>query len=192
MIKSKMPQKIYHYYEKKIGPFINLSDLPLEKANMIMDDIRQKGDSFVAQRTPDYLVKRFMLKDKARELFISKGGKPERLRPHYLTLGSCMNEFKTLWFKECKELEIPLSAISSGAVSFTYGDLFPCMYAPDNKPWRRQVYTLEEIESVVEKYGLPQEWNPDGKQGIVRYIEAQLWIDVENGSGAKKSFIYII
>jgi hypothetical protein len=52
------------------------------------------------------------------------------------------------------------------------------MFAPEDKPWRRQVYTLNEIRWVVEQYGLPQEWNPDGKQGIERYIEAQLWIDV--------------
>lgn len=175
---SKMPETLCHYYERNIGPFINLSDLPLEKAQQVLDEIRHKGDSFAAQRGLDYLPKRFNLEDKARELFIVKGGKPVRRRPHYLTLGNCMYEFKTWWYKECEEFLLPLSSISPDVVSFTYGDLFPCMFAPEDKPWRRQVYTLDEICKIVEEYGLPQEWNPDGKQGIERYVEAQLWIDV--------------
>lgn len=178
MSKNLTPDIICHYYEKSIGPLVNLSDLVLEDAEAVLDEIRRNGDTFAAKRNKDYLSIRFDLEDKARALFIAKGGKPVRHRPHYFTLGSCLNEFKTWWFKECEELVLPLSSVSSDVLSFTYGDLFPCMFAPEDKPWRRQVYTLEEIGGVVDQYGLPQKWNYDGKQGIERYIEVQLWADV--------------
>ncbi len=48
----------------------------------------------------------------------------------------------------------------------------------DGKPYRRQVYTLAELPELVAQYGLPQNWNPDGKQGPDRYVEAQIWSDV--------------
>ena len=47
----------------------------------------------------------------------------------------------------------------------------------DGKEYRRKVYTYEEIIKVIEKYGLPQEWNAEGKFGPERYIEAHLWSD---------------
>ena len=38
---------LYHYFEKEIGPFKNLSDLSDEKANEILDDIKKnKKESF--------------------------------------------------------------------------------------------------------------------------------------------------
>ncbi len=65
----------------------------------------------------------------------------------------------------------------SARVSFTYGDTFPAMRFGDGKPYRRQVYTLAELPDLVVMYGLPQEWNADGKGGPDRYIEAQVWYD---------------
>ena len=70
MPKNIMPKMLFHYYEKSIGPFVNLSDLPLEEAEKVLNDIRCKGDTFAAQRKPDYLSKRFNLGDKARELYL--------------------------------------------------------------------------------------------------------------------------
>jgi hypothetical protein len=46
----------------------------------------------------------------------------------------------------------------------------------DSKPYRGQVYTLDELE-LIRLYGLPQDWNPDGEFGPDRYIEAQVWDD---------------
>ena len=36
---------------------------------------------------------------------------------------------------------------------------------------------FEEIPTIIEKYGYPQEWNADGKYGPERYIEAHIWTD---------------
>jgi hypothetical protein len=48
----------------------------------------------------------------------------------------------------------------------------------DGKPYRGQVYIESELGEIIGRYGLPQEWNPDGKGGPERYIEAQVWDDV--------------
>ena len=45
----------------------------------------------------------------------------------------------------------------------------------DGKEYRKQIYTYEEILGVIEKYGMPQDWNDDGSHGPERYIEAHVW-----------------
>ena len=35
----------------------------------------------------------------------------------------------------------------------------------------------EECEKIIDKYGLPQDWNPDGKYGPERYVEVHVWSD---------------
>ena len=47
----------------------------------------------------------------------------------------------------------------------------------DGKAYSEKVYTLEEIEQIIYIYGLPQEWNNEGKNGPERYIEVQVWDD---------------
>ena len=47
----------------------------------------------------------------------------------------------------------------------------------DNKEYRRKLYTYEEIIKIIEKYGLPQNYNDDGKYGAERYVEAHIWCD---------------
>lgn len=170
-----MIKRLYHYYEHKIGPFVNLSDLPLDEAKKIQSEINQKGAVFASKRDDNYLEIRRELEDKVRDLFIAKGGKPKRSRPNYMTLGPC--PWLLEWYVDGRELSIPLSSFSKDVISFTYGDTFPAMRYKDGKPYRGVVYTVNEIADVVRKYGLPQEWNPDGTKGPERYIEAQIWTD---------------
>ncbi|BBH24673.1 hypothetical protein Back11_60180 [Paenibacillus baekrokdamisoli] len=47
----------------------------------------------------------------------------------------------------------------------------------DGKPYRNQVYTIDEIYNVINEFGLPQDWNPEGQNGPERYIEVQIWDD---------------
>ena len=42
---------------------------------------------------------------------------------------------------------------------------------------KKQLATYEEILKIIDKYGLPQDWNDDGKHGQERYIEAHIWSD---------------
>jgi hypothetical protein len=171
-----VPDFLSHYYEASDGPFRNLSDLPLAEAETLLETIRQgDGRRFAGQRKPDYLAIRRDLETRVRQLFIGRGGRPRRERPHYLILGAC--GWLLDWYPQGRELRIPLSAFEAGIVSFTYGDTFPAMRYQDGKAYRGQVYTLAELPALVQQYGLPQAWNAAGKLGPERYIEAQVWAD---------------
>jgi hypothetical protein len=170
-----VPIFLTHYYEKATGPFQSLSDLPMEQAEALLDGIRREGRVFASQRKEDYLAIRRELEGQIRSIFLAKGGQPGRLTPHYLILGAC--PWLKAWYREGCEAIILLRDVDPQMVSFTYGDSFPAMRYQDGRPYRGQVYTLAEIPGVICKYGLPQEWNPDGLRGPERYIEAQVWDD---------------
>ncbi len=133
------PDFLCHYYEAEKGPFLNLSDFAPAEAEQVLDQIRQRGDIFASKRSPDYLTIRRELETKVRQLFIAKGGRPVRERPHYMILGAC--SWLIDWYKNGRELWVPLTAFHPEIVSFTYGDTFPAMRYQDGKPYRRQVYT---------------------------------------------------
>jgi hypothetical protein len=172
-----LPDHLYHYYEASQGPFRNLSDLPLPEAERIMNELRQAGKTFASKRTIEYLRVRRELEDIVRTAFVSKGGKPDRPRPHYMILGRC--PWLLSWYQQGKELSIPIEAFRPETLSFTYGDAFPAMRCDDGRPYRRQVYTLAEIPDLVARFGLPQDWNADGQLGPERYIEVQVWVNID-------------
>ncbi|MDP4147229.1 MAG: GNAT family N-acetyltransferase [Bacillota bacterium] len=174
--KTSMPKYLYHYYEASVGPFKSLTDLPLEEAEKILEDIRQEGITYASKRSKDYIVLRRGLEEKVRNLFVAKGGRPSRKTPHSMTLGEC--SWIKQWYKNPQEIKIPVSAFDPLKISFTYGDIFPAMRYDDGKPYFGKVYTLEEIEQVIQTHGLPQEWNSDGKYGPKRYIEVQVWDNI--------------
>ena len=171
----RVPDFLSHYYEKSAGPFSNLSMLPIEQAEEILAEIRRNGNRFASQRSSDYLNKRLALETKIRKLFEEKGGQPTLARPPYLILGS--SPWLKSWYVDGQELQIKLSLVPVECVSFTYGDSFPSMNYNDAKPYREQVYTASDLGEIIRLYRLPQEWNPDGKAGPERYIEAQVWDD---------------
>lgn len=173
---TTFPDFLCHYYEAKIGPFVNLSDLPLVEAETYLENIRQSKLIFASQRSKDYLTIRRALEERIRTLFIQKGGQPKRERPHYMIFGAC--PWLLSWYQDGKELCLPLDIFSADIVSFTYGDTFPAMRYEDGKPYRGQVYRLEDLPALVQQFGMPQAWNPEGRLGPDRYIEAQIWDDV--------------
>ena len=168
-------ETLYHYYEAQKRPFLNLSDLPVDEAHRILNLLRQDTRLFASQRAADYLSLRWALETQVRNLFIQKGGKPHRLRPHYMIVGAC--PWVKEWYHEGAESQIPLTHFKAEGISFTYGDTFPAMRYQDGKPYRGQVYTLQELPALIAEYGLPQGWNADGQHGPERYIEAQIWDD---------------
>jgi len=166
---------LYHYYETAHGPFRSLSTLEPGEAEAVLERIRQAGGVFASQRPPEYLARRREIEARIRLALIEKGGRPERLTPHYLIVGAAA--WVRSWYRFPGEVRIPLRAFKAHALSFTYGDSFPAMRFQDGKPYRGQVYTLAELPGVIDVYGLPQVWNPDGRLGPERYIEAQVWDD---------------
>ena len=170
-----LPDRLYHYYDCRRRPFRSLSNLPPGEAEAVLNEIRRAGEGFASRRAEDYLSIRRAQEAYVRDPFIDKGGAPMCARPHYMILGSC--EWVRSWYEVGCDLSIPLDRVHPQHVSFTYGDTFPAMRFADGKPYRRQVYTLFELPGLVERYGLPQSWNPDGAGGPDRYIEAQVWCD---------------
>lgn len=170
-----MRYSLYHYFEKDIGPFRNLSSLPIEEALEISNHIKQEGKSFASQRSDDYLLIRRDIETLARDQFVVKGGKPKNPFPHYMTLEAC--DWLKTWYANPEWIAIDWGEFEETTISFTYGDLFPTMRYQDNKPYRRQVYTKKEIIKVTEEFGMPQEWNRKGDKGPERYIEVQVWDD---------------
>lgn len=170
-----MEEFLYHYYDESTGPFRNLSDLEADEAERVLNNIRLQKKGFASKRSMDYLSVRRNLEIMARELFILKGGKPTRNQPHYMTIGDC--PWLLDWYPNGAKLRISMKDFEPHSISFTYGDLFPTMRFKDDKPYRGQIYTLDEIRHVINEYGLPQEWNSVGNKGPERYIEAQIWDD---------------
>lgn len=166
---------LHHYYDDSTGPFRNLSDLVPEEAEKVLHEIRIQNKGFASKRSMDYLEVRQNLELMARELFINKGGKPLRNHPHYMTIGEC--PWLLNWYPNGRELRISAAEFDPDTISFTYGDLFPTMRYIDGKPYRSQIYTMDEISDIIREFGMPQEWNPHGDKGPERYIEVQIWDD---------------
>lgn len=169
---------LYHYYDKTKVPFLNLSDLPVEQANEMLDDIRKrKPDTQAAKRQIDYMEKRLYYEGILREEFLKKGGVIKRSSPHYMTVEH--SPWLSTWFQPCGIIKIPIEEFDLATISFTYGDSHPT-FSPrvqDGKEYRKKLYMYDEILDLIERYGLPQQWNDDGKYGPERYIEAHVWSD---------------
>ena len=59
-----IPDFLSHYYEASQGPIRNLSDLRSDEAEVILNNIRQKGDVFASKQVEDYLDIRHGLKER--------------------------------------------------------------------------------------------------------------------------------
>lgn len=170
--------KLYHYYEKDNGPFRSISDLPDKEAEEVLQQIRlEKPDIFLSKRPDDYLLKRRHFEEVLRNEFIKNGGKPERKTPHYMVVEEV--PFFEKWYVNTAYIAIEASELDLKMLSFTYGDSHPTFSGKikDGKEYRNRLYSYEEILKIIDKYGLPQIWNPDFKYGPECYIEVQIWTD---------------
>lgn len=169
---------LYHYFDKSIGPFVNLSDLPINEAKLILDTIKTtKPNSQSAQRHDKYVEYRRNCENIILTEFMKKGGLVNRQSPHYMVVE--YSPWLSTWFENSAFIKIPIEAFDLKTISFTYGDSMPT-FSPsinDGKEYRHKLYTYDEILVIIGKYGLPQNWNDDGKYGPERYIEAHIWSD---------------
>lgn len=169
---------LYHYFDKTIGPFVNLSDLPIHEAQAILDMIKAaKPNSQSAQRHNKYVEYRHNCENIIRSEFSKKGGIIKRSAPHYMVIEH--SPWLSTWFENSTFIRIPIEEFDINTISFTYGDSMPT-FSPtinDGKEYRKKLYTYNEILKVIEKYGLPQDWNDNGEHGPERYIEAHVWSD---------------
>ena len=169
---------LYHYYDKTIGPFRNLSDLPIEQAKSVLETIKTtKPYSQSAQRHDKYVEYRCNCERILRTEFAKKGGQISRAAPHYMVVEH--SPWLYSWYENCDFIKIPIEEFDINTLSFTYGDSMPTFSEKinDGKEYRKKLYTYEEILDIIKKYGLPQDWNNDGEFGPERYIEVHIWSD---------------
>lgn len=171
---------LYHYFDKTIGAFSSLSDLPIDEATAILDNIKQNmPNAQSATRHSSYMKRRYEIEEMLKTEFTKKGGIIERKSPHYMVVGH--SPWLNAWFENSAFVKIPIQEFDVRTISFTYGDAFPVFsdnrHKMDDKEYRRKLYNYDEILKIIEKYGLPQDYNNDGEQGPERYVEAHIWSD---------------
>ena len=170
--------RLYHYFDKTVGPFVSLSDLSIDDAMGVLREIRQqKPNSQSATRHDKYAEYRRNCENIIRTEFLKKGGVVKRNSPHYMVVEH--SPWLSTWHENSGCIKIPIEEFDLSTVSFTYGDSMPA-FSPtlnSDKEYFHKVYTYPEILLIIEKYGLPQHWNDDGKHGYERYIEACVWND---------------
>jgi hypothetical protein len=183
------PSYATHYFFGARLPFQNLSELgrdDLERVLCELDATRRAG----AHRRvfgPRYMRLRRLTERRLYDLFVEQGGRPERHTPHYFVLGS------SRWYQglasDMREVRLPLSSLPDDATSFTYPDSFTAMgFGPqfglpyEPRPYHGRVFQLRELDSIVEKYGLPVDeldspYDGYEKRPFEKYVELQLWTD---------------
>lgn len=169
---------LYHYFDRRTGPFRTLSDLPMEEAKALLEATKEeRPGSQCAQRHDKYVEYRHNCESILRREFTKKGGLIQRQSPHYMVVEH--SPWLSTWFEDCGVVKIPIERFDTRTISFTYGDSMPT-FSPtinDGKEYRHRLYTYEEILPIIDKYGLPQAWNDDGRHGPERYIEVHVWSD---------------
>lgn len=169
---------LYHYFDKRTGPFKSLTTVSKEEAQKVMEQIKQeRPNSQCASRHDKYVQYRHNCEAILRREFAAKGGIMEIETPHYMVVEH--SPWLSTWFEQCDFLKIPVEEFDLRTVSFTYGDSMPTFSdsVNDGKEYRKKLYTYDEILQVIDKYGLPQDWNDDGAHGPERYIEVHVWSD---------------
>ena len=78
---------LYHYYDKRSGPFKSLTGISAEQAKSLLEEIKaERPESMCALRNPDYIDKRLRCESIIRKEFLAKGGIVEKDSPHYMVL----------------------------------------------------------------------------------------------------------
>lgn len=180
----KVPTYATHYYLSESGPFRSLSDIKTATENSIFKELltRHKRDSGYRRRFgTDYIEKRRSIESELRELFIDRGGKPQRQNPFYMVLG------ESTWFHNLNSnheaLQIPLSSLDPKTTSITFPDSFIALTKAE-KPFYKKVYLLSEVQHVWTQYSMPRDesvvpyegyWNTE----FEIYVEIQVWAHID-------------
>ena len=187
-----IPDHVTHYFRRGTTPFRNLSDVrESELASVLAGLATLEYRAGSARRFgPDYMRLRRSTEDRARELLMGRGGRPERTAPHYFVLGAS-DWFRGL-YADADEVRLPLSSLPPHATSATWGDSISALGlgvafglpAPD--PAHDRIYRLDELEPLVAAHGIPDPPAPfdvhayqgHHRTNVDAYVEIQLWSDV--------------
>lgn len=139
---------LYHYYDRRTGPFRSLTAIGQEEAAEIL-----------------------------RREFSAKGGIMDIETPYYMVPGHSpwlSTWYEQGEFLKIPVTEFDLRKISFtyGDSMPTFNPKVNI-----GKEYHMKLYFYEEILKIIEKYGFPQDWNDDGAHGAERYIEVQVWTE---------------
>ena len=153
-----------------------------------MEALYNEGDLFWERfKNPEeYLAARKETEQWLREGFIAKGGKPREAYPVYMVLGRPKwgeKEMSVALQTTLRDIEIPLSILGEGDVSFTYPDsMVSFMLKQEKDPahfqpgYHGEVFTRREISAIIAEKGMPDEgWETNVPKNLAHYIVAQVW-----------------
>lgn len=186
-----LPKHITHYFSSLDRPFQNLCDLDPDGLAATLARLKERkiaDPSFKRVFGKAYMDFRRRTETKLRDLFVSRGGKPERKSPHYFLLGDC--EWFAGLYPDPKSVMLDWQALPREIASFTYPDSFVSMrLGPDFglppeplQPYHERAFFLDELAGVVAEHGLPDGGLDDDyagyhKRKFEKYIEVQVWAD---------------
>jgi hypothetical protein len=174
---SCLPEVITHNYDPEGVRFGNLCDLPLHEAEAILQRIRDTGkrsirDTYLRRRlnTEEWLIRE-------RQQIL---GQTFRERPIYFFLGDFADGKDS---SRPSSIILPLSHLPPDTLTFTYPDSMASLplatdyeLKADRRPYHGQVFTLDQIRSVVREYGLPDDSHKVTDLGrFDHFIEVQVW-----------------
>ena len=115
---------LYHYFDKRSGPFKSLTSISPEKAEVILKQINtERPNGFCAKRDEKYLERRKKCELILRHEFMAKGGVVKIDSPYYMVVDHC--PWLSTWFEQSDYLKIPVEEFDIKTLSFTYGDSMP-------------------------------------------------------------------
>jgi len=178
---TEQPTTLVHLYMNPKGPFHSISDLPEAEAFRLMDEMTKSTEwhlpRFTKEKRERYMEARRRSEDRLHTAFAAKGGCPVREHPYYLFLET--QESQSFW-PSARRVIVPLDALPSEIISFTYLDSMVCdalLHNPEHAPENckqfaelaclNQVYRREELSDLIREFGLPRG----------TYLEAQVWAD---------------
>lgn len=180
----KTPNFLTHYYDSESKPFLNIMDLFEDERLPIITSLNSKYEKGLTRRAfPEwYLIQRKNAEKRIRELFIEKGGKPNRNSPHYFCLGKS-NLWTKTYLERTKFVSIPISN-DEPDIFYSIGDSLWCFAKSEdpNQKWENQwfqgtLFTLDEVEAILEELEIDLH-KPETLQGKkIGYIEAFIWCD---------------
>jgi hypothetical protein len=158
----------YRYYEEETGPLASMSALTLSEAigmgyrGFNEDEIKQLYN----YRTEKESIMRYIFK--------KKGGTAKINFPYYFAVFDEDQYNHPLEFRHTNSrcIRIPVTEFDSKTISFTYGTSYYSFTRKDNHPTRRRLYFADEIEDIINTYGIIPY---DGDSPLC--VEMQVWDD---------------
>ena len=183
-----VPEVVTHYHLASRLPFLSLSDLDDVAVHEVMRDLNalRRAGRHRRQFGATYIAWRRLTEASLREQFVARGGRPERVTPHYFCLG------ESHWFEgladDMRCVTLALADLPVDQVSVTLVDSFTAMghgptfgFPAAAEAHQSRLYLLPELEHVLVEHGLPADarlgYDGFDREVVDQFVEVQLWSD---------------